>query len=213
MQHITCFCGLYGNESKDIPAIIEPVNPADEVYLVRNGVVYKWDKSATEPGNDLEHFTATTLTFSEIKLPTVDEKLTEFMKNVKYLSNAANPYKTEQFIIEKFIINNDQLKYVDLTDITLKDINVRELVDWIYNIKPEYIVSIAASIKDAAHIKDIKDPEIIKQYTTAALTLNITMPAVNTVLYTLDKIKQICEKLAKAKSSPVAPQATPQANP
>lgn len=186
--------------------IVEPLKETDEVYVVSDGKIYKWDNTVTELTDKyLEHFTEVsadvcpvfntqdhscdpTVSFIDI----VEKEATEL--KIKYESSSKNPFKTESFLMEHFI-NKCDLFTNNWEKVTLDD-NIIDIAEWVINVNKDIVIPLIPQ-----EYRDLQDNAIFKQVLVSVLTLSINDENVNKLLTITKAVKEYCDKLKAAKES------------
>lgn len=185
--------------------IIEPLKETDEVYVVSDGKVYKWDNSVVSVTDEyLAHFkevknidcsvfnscSNSNTTFIDI----VEEKATEL--NVGYESNNKKPFKTEFHLLNYFV------KHCDLfpdnwEKVTIED-NINDIAEWIINVNKE----VAKQLIPDEYKNDLPDNNThLKKVFISILTLSLKDDKVNKLLAIIKAVKDYCDKLKAAKEA------------
>ena len=187
--------------------IIEPIRETDEVYLVSDGKIYKWDNTtASSAGEYLEHFSEVSVedcpvfntqnhsADSTVSFNDIIEKEAMDLK-IKYESNSKNPFKTESFLLDHFI-NKCDLFPNNWEKVTLED-NIIAIAEWVINANKDIVMPLIPQ-----EYIDLQDNEVyFKQVLVSVLTLSINDENVNKLLAITKAVKDYCDKLKAAKES------------
>lgn len=183
--------------------IIEPLKETDEVYVVSNGKVYKWDNSVVSVTDEyLAHFkevknidcsvfnscSDSKISFTDI----VEEKVTEM--KVSYESTNKNPIKTEKYLLDYFV------KHCDLFPNNWEKVTIQEdilsIAEWIINVNKSIVMHL---IPD--EYKNLQDNDALKQVLMGTFIVTLNDDNVNKLIATVKAVKVCCDKLKAAKES------------
>lgn len=187
--------------------IVEPLKETDEVYVVSDGKIYKWDNTVTELTDKyLEHFTEVSADTCPVFntqdnnydtvgsfIDIVEKEATEL--KIKYESSSKNPFKTESFLLDHFI-NKCDLFPNNWEKVTLED-NITDITEWVINVNKDIVIPLIPQ-----EYRDLQDNAIyFKQVLLSVLTLSINDENINKLLAITKAVKEYCDKLKAAKES------------
>lgn len=186
--------------------IIEPIRETDEVYLVSDGKIYKWDNTtASSAGEYLEHFREVSVEDCPVFntqnhnydtvgsfIDIVEKEATEL--KIKYESSSKNPFKTESFLLDHFI-NKCDLFPNNWEKVTLGD-NIADIAEWVINVNKDLVIPLIPE-----EYKDLQDNDIFKQVLVSVVTLSINDDNVNKLIAITKAVKEYCDKFKVAKES------------
>lgn len=190
-----------------INVIFEQLKSTDEIYLVTDGKIYKWDNTESESLCEyLEHFSEVSVedcpvfnTQNHNCDPTVSfidivvKEATEL--KIKYESSSKNPFKTESFLLDHFI-NKCDLFPNNWEKVTLDD-NLTNIAEWVINVNKDLVIPFIPQ-----EYRDLQDNhEYFKQVLVSVLTLSINDDNVNKLLAITKAVKDHCDDLKAAKVS------------
>lgn len=200
MQRMT----FYRNLTRiTLNCIIEPLKETDEVYVVSDGKVYKWDNTATATTTEyLEHFKEVSVNDCPIAsvinankasfIDIVEEKVTEM--KVSYESTNKNPIKTEKYLLDYFV------KHCDLFPNNWEKVTIQEdilsIAEWIINVDKSIVIHL---IPD--EYKNLQDNDALKQVLMGTFIVTLNDDNVNKLIATVKAVKVCCDKLKAAKES------------
>lgn len=199
---------MYDNDEYiQFKGIMEPLKETDEVYVVSDGKVYKWDNSVVSVTDEyLAHFTEVSADVCPVFNtqdhncdPTVSfidivEKEATTLK-IKYESSSKNPFKTESFLLDHFI-NKCDLFPNNWEKVTLED-NITDIAEWVINVNKDIVIPLIPQ-----EYRDLQDNAIyFKQVLVSVLTLSINDENINKLLTITKAVKYYCDKLKAAKES------------
>ena len=180
-----------------------------EVYVRYNGVLYcatpgvaedtyqRWFGSVDCSKSDM--FTISDLALTKLE-KSVDAVIAAVCSNMKYQSKDGD-LKTEKHVFNRIINNAAILSLVPPVKIILTDINLTELIDWVYTISPDYIKKLVPVNNMLDELKN--NDEVIKAICVATLTVSLSTAKQDDVLAKivalLVAVKKFCEDLAKTK--------------
>ena len=187
-----------------VNCIIEPLKETDEVYVVSDGKVYKWDNTVTSTTDKhLEHFKEVSVydcpvfkscSDSNVSFTDIVEK--EVTKNkIKYESTNDNA-KTESFLLDYFAVKNRNIFPSKWEKVTMAD-NLGDIAEWIIKVnKPVAMQLIPDDYKDLS-----ADDTQLAQVLTSALTLSLRDDKANREIAIIKAVKACCDNLKAAKES------------
>ena len=202
MQRMTFYKNL---TRTTLNCIIEPLKETDEVYVVSDGKVYKWDNTATETTTEyLEHFkevknidcsvfnnnscSDSNASFIDI----VEKEATKW--KVKYESNNKNPVKTEYHLLNHCVKNCDVFPN-NWEKVTIKD-DICSIAEWIINVNKSVAIDL---IPD--EYKALQDNEALKHVLMGSLIVTLNDDSVNKLIAIAKAVKDYCDKLKAAKEA------------
>lgn len=200
---------MYNNDEYiQFKGIMEPLKETDEVYVVSDGKVYKWDNSVVSVTDEyLAHFTEVSVTdvcpvfntqdrSCDLTVPFIDIVAKEATDlKIKYESNSKNPFKTESFLLDHFI-NKCDLFPNNWEKVTLED-NIIDIAEWVINIDKAIVIPLIPQ-----EYRDLQDNAIyFKQVLVSVLTLSIHDENINKLIAITKAVKEYCDKLKAAKES------------
>lgn len=202
MQKMTFYKNL---TNTTLNCIIEPLKDTDEVYVVSNGKVYKWDNTVTETTTEyLEHFSEVSVndcpvfnncSDSNISFTDIVEK--EVAKNkIKYESTNEN-HKTESFLLNYFSVKNRNIFPNNWEKVTMAD-NLADIAEWIIKVNKRVAMQL---IPD--DYKDLSDDTQLTQVLASALTLSLRDDKANREIAIIKAVKACCDNLKAAKESKI----------
>lgn len=195
---------IYNNDGYiQFKGIMEPLKETDEVYVVSDGKVYKWDNTVTEVTDEyLEHFKEVGFKLVEIEELPIQLRVNNFMfENKERLIEISASSKLEselerKFLIDRFVLENlynlDLFKRDIWTKVT-EDEDLTSLIDWLHKVSPEHMRLL---LND--NYKDITIVETLKKLTEAWLLVNLQQDEINKRVEILLAIRNACESYRTA---------------
>lgn len=208
-------------KSVSVNCINEPLKETDEVYVISDGKLYKWDNTVTNTTDIyLEHFKevpvydypqifkSCSFNSSVSFLDVVENIATE--NKIKYESNSNKPVKTESHLLN-CCIENRSVFPKSHKELSLKD-DLSGLVEWIIKVYKDatnnatddsVIINVVNGlIPKGCTAEYLRDVNILKQVLTGSLTVSIISDDnVNRLFSIIKAVKDYCDKIKAAKES------------
>lgn len=203
-------------KSVTVSCINEPLKETDEVYVISDGKLYKWDNTVTDMTDKyLEHFKEVSINDCPQIFKACSDSSVSFLdvvakiaaeEKIKYESNSNNPVKTERCLLDNCL----KIKYGSKFPMSYKRLSLEDdlsgICEWLIKVNKNatddsMIPGVVTSMIPKGYNKDELQDDKLKQVLFGSLVVSLEDKHVNRVFSIIKAVKDYCDNLKAAKES------------